>query len=109
MKPIEALQQKVDEAMESVQAIQGEQFRDLLGYVMANTQLMRMMSMAAQKYEDDELLQVLAKQMAHVLAKSSAMLADAWGIEDDKVTELMKWVETMDGHIVSAMKEASRE
>jgi hypothetical protein len=47
--------------------------------------------------------------MAHVLAKSSAMLADAWGIEDDKVTELMKWVDTMDGHIVSAMKEASRE
>lgn len=108
MKILEELQQKVDDAMESVEAIQGEQFKQLLGLVMASSQLMRVMSMITHKYPDDSVIDTAAKHAASTLAKASALLADAYGFEDEKMEELMKWVETLDGHILGAMKEASR-
>lgn len=109
MKLIEELQQKVDDAMDSVQAIQGENFRDLLAFVMGCSQTMRLLSVAASHYEDDQVLGAAAKQAASMFSKGSAMLADAYKIEDDKLDELMKWVETLDGHVYQALKEAMKD
>lgn len=109
MKILKDLQQKVDEAMESVKAIQGEQFHQLLGLIMSSSQHMRLMAMMTNKYPDDQVMKTAANHAASTLAKASSMVADAYKFDDDKMSELMKWVETLDGHIVGAMKEASRE
>lgn len=108
MKLLKELQQKVDDAMDSVQAIQGAEFRDLLAYVMGCSQTMRLLAVAASHYEDDKVLGAAASQAAAMFAKGSALLADAYKIEDQKLDELMKWVETLDGHVYQALKEASK-
>lgn len=108
MKIVDELQQKVDEALDSVEAIQGEDFRNLLAFVMGSSQTMRLMSLLAHKHEDDNVAEAAYKQVAGMLAKGSAMIADAYKIEDDKLQELMKWVETLDGHVHNALKEASK-
>lgn len=107
-KLLEQLQERVDESMDSVEAIQGAAFRNLLAHVMACSQVMRLLSALNSKYEDDDLVETAAKQVAHVLAKSSSMLADAYDIDEDKCGELMKWVETLDGHVVNAIREANK-
>lgn len=109
MKILEDLQQKVDDAMESVKAIQGEQFYQLLGLIMASSQHMRVMAMITTKYPDDPVIKTAGNHAASTLSKASAMVADAYQFDENKMAELMKWVETLDGHIVGAMKEASRE
>lgn len=109
MKLLKELQQKVDDAMDSVQAIQGENFRDLLAFVMGCSQAMRLLSVAASHHEDDEILGAAAHQAASMFSKASAMLADAYKLDDeDKLDELMKWVETLDGHVYQALREASK-
>ena len=104
---IQALQERVDESLDTVEAIQGASFRNLLAHVMACSQAMRLLSAVASKYDDDELPEAAAKQVAHCLAKSSSMLADAYDISEEKCEELMKWVETLDGHVANAIKEAN--
>ena len=111
MKPddiLKELQQKVDDAMDSVQAIQGENFRDLLAFVMGCSQTMRLLSVAASHYEDDKVLGAAANQAASMFARGSSLIADAYKIGDDKLEELMKWVETLDGHVYTALKEANK-
>ena len=107
-KLLKELQERVDESLDSVEAIQGAAFRNLLAHVMACSQVMRLLSALNSKYEDDDLVETAAKQCAHVLAKSSSMLADAYDINEEKCEELMKWVETLDGHVHQAIKEANK-
>jgi hypothetical protein len=105
---IKNLQQKIDDSMESIEAIQGVGFRNLLAHVMACSQAMRMMSAIQQQYSDDANLEIAARSMASVLAKGSSMLADAYDLDEGKCEELMKWVETFDNHIIDAVKEANK-
>jgi hypothetical protein len=105
---IQQLQERVDESMDTVEAVQGAGFRNLLAHVMACSQVMRMLAALTDKYEDDELMETASKQVAHVLAKGSSMLADAYSIDEDKCEELMKWVETLDKHVINAIKEANK-
>lgn len=105
---VKDLQQKIDESMESIEAIQGVGFRNLLAHVMACSQAMRMMSALHQQYSDDEHVEITAKSIASVLAKGSSMLAEAYQLDDEKCEELMKWVETFDNHIIEAVKEANK-
>jgi hypothetical protein len=107
-KILKELQEKVDDSMDSVEAIQGAGFRNLLAHVMACSQAMRMLSAIHQKYADDEQLDATAKSIASVLAKGSSLLADAYDINEDRCEELMKWVETLDNHILDALKEADK-
>jgi predicted kinase len=108
-KIVEQLQQRVDESMDTVEAVKGENFRNLLAFVMGCSQLMRLMSQVNNKYEDDDMIGATAQQMAHVLAKGSSMIADAYKFDDKQVEELMKWVETLDGHVANALKEAQND
>lgn len=104
---IDQLQQRVDDALDSVEAIQGPEFRNLLAHVMACSQVMRLMHAIMDEYDAD-LVRRAGEQAAMVLSKGSSMLADAYNIDESKVQELMKWVETLDGHVVNAMKEANK-
>lgn len=105
---VKQLQERVDESMDTIENVKGENFRNLLAFVMGASQLMRLMSQIHVKYEDDELIQAVAKQTAHVLAKGSSMIADAHKMNDEDLEELMKWVETLDTHVVNAIKEANK-
>ena len=105
---LKQLQERVDDSMDTVEAVQGAAFRNLLAHVMACSQVMRLLAAVTDKYEDDDLVETASKQVAHVLAKSSSMLADAYDINEDKCEELMKWVETLDQHVVNAIKEANK-
>lgn len=105
---LETLQTKVDDAMESVEAIQGVGFRNLLAHVMACSQVMRLAAMTVKKYDDDEMIEHFARQVAAVMAKSSSMLAEAYELSDAQCEELMKWVETLDSHVLDAIKEANK-
>jgi hypothetical protein len=107
-KIVEQLQARVDESMDTVEAIQGMGFRNLLAHVMACSQAMRMMNALTSKYEDDELVEAAAKGVAHVMAKGSSLLADAYNLDESKCEELMKWVDTLDKHVLSAIKEANK-
>ena len=107
-KLVEELQTKVDDAMDSIQAIQGANFRDLLAFVMGCSQTMRLLSVARSRHEDDELMIAATDQAAMMFSKGSAMIADAYKIEEDKLEEFMKWVETLDGHVYAALREANK-
>lgn len=108
MNIVKELQTKVDDALDSVQAIQGENFRDLLAFVMGCSQTMRLLSVARSKYEDDKLMIAATDQAAQMFSRGSAMIASAYKLEDSKLEELMKWVETLDGHVYSALREANK-
>lgn len=103
---VKELQTKVDDAMDSIQAIQGANFRDLLAFVMGCSQTMRLLHAASSTVEDNKLFDVAANQTAQMFSKASALIADAYKIEDQKLDELMKWVETLDGHVYQALREA---
>lgn len=105
---VKQLQERVDESMDTIENVKGENFRNLLAFVMGASQLMRLMSQLHVKYEDDEMVGAVAQQAAHVLAKGSSLIADAHNMSDDDVAELMKWVETLDGHVANALKEANK-
>ena len=108
MNVVKELQQKVDDAMDSVQAIQGDNFRDLLAFVMGCSQTMRLLSVARSRHEDDELMIAATDQAAVMFSKGSALIANAYKLEEDKLEELMKWVETLDGHVYHALREAHK-
>lgn len=105
---VKQLQERVDESMDTVEAVKGEDFRNLLAFVMGCSQVMRLMSQISQRNEDDDLVHAAAQQIAHVLAKGSSMIADAYKFNDEQIEELMKWVETLDGHVANAIKEANK-
>ena len=106
---VKQLQERVDDSMDTVEAVKGEDFRNLLAFVMGCSQLMRLMSQVRVKHGEDEMIDATAQQMAHVLAKGSSMIADAYKFNDEQIAELMKWVETLDGHVANALKEANDE
>jgi len=105
---VKQLQERVDESMDTIENVKGENFRNLLAFVMGASQLMRLMSQIHIKYQDDELIDAVAQQTAHVLAKGSSLIADAHNMGDQDLEELMKWVDTLDGHVVNAIKEANK-
>ena len=110
MKKIDApkeLQEKIDDVLDVVGNIQGDKFRDLLAFVLQSTQVMRLASVGVAKYEDD-LAKTLAEETAKTLSLASSMIADAYELNDKQLEELMKWVETVDGHVISALKEANK-
>jgi predicted kinase len=108
-KIVEQLQERVDESMDTVEAVKGEDFRNLLAFVMGCSQAMRLMAQVMKNHEDDHLIEACGKQIAHVLAKGSSMIADAYKFDEEQVQELMKWVDTLDSHVANAIKEAQND
>lgn len=107
MKVIEELQQKINESMDSIEAIQGEKFKQLLSLLMTSSQHMRFMSMLVHKYEKDKMVKKAGEHAAEVLSMASTLLAASYEMSEKQMEEMMKWVETFDGHIEQAMKEAN--
>jgi len=108
-KVMKELQQKINESMDSVESIQGEGFRNLLAHVMACSQAMRLLSVICDQHKGDPLIEQASQSFASLFAKGSSMLADAYNISEEKCEELMKWVETFDGHIKQAMTEIQHD
>lgn len=106
MKVIEELQQKINESMDSVEAIQGEKFKQLLSLLMTASQHMRFMSMLVHKYDKDKMVKKAAEHAAETLSMASTLLAESYEMTEEQMAEMMKWMETFDGHIAQAIKEA---
>lgn len=107
MKVIEELQQKIHDSMDSIEAIQGEKFKQLLSLLMTSSQHMRFMAMLVHRNEKDKMIRKAAEHAAETLSMASTLLAESYQMTEEQMQEMMKWVETFDGHIEKAMKEAN--
>lgn len=104
------LQERIDDCLNSVQAIQGDNFRDLLAFVLQSSQLMRLTSIVVDtlKEHEEKMAGALADETSKALARGATLLAEAYEMTDEQMQELMKWVETIDGHVTNSFKEANK-
>ena len=103
------LQTKIDEALDTIEAIKGEEFRDYVSWLLQCSQAMRLVGIAAHELADknEEFANHLFRMTGEAFAAGSGQLSNALKFSDEMDDEAINWLKTLDGHINKALKEAN--
>ena len=103
---IQQLEEMIADYQESIRAIKGKQFTDVVGFLAMSMHTIRLVSMMIDEDVPKEATEMLGKQFASLV--SLGVDAMAGGMSSEEVKEAQDWAVKIDGRIEDAMSQLNR-
>jgi hypothetical protein len=110
-KHVEDLATKIEEMMETAQAVKGEAFADLIRYMLNTKSLIKAMYAAIEvsiQEKENILLKdenFISDALKHITAVNTKLFIEALNLTEEQVSEVMKHVRAVDKQVTETMKE----
>lgn len=101
-KEIYDLKEKINDTMESVRAVKGETFAEILEFLNYGVQMTKLVAMAS-KDADSVLLEAMSRQLATTMTMATDLLFKAHNFKQEDEDEIFKFVHQMSEHVDAVM------
>jgi HKD family nuclease len=98
---------KIDESVESIRAIHGETYADIVLCYVMSMHLTRMIAVLARKASTDE-ANAICEQLTGTLSGMMDLIVDGHNISDNAIDEIQNWAVRLTSHIDHGIDQAAR-
>jgi hypothetical protein len=106
-KFLDDLHERIDDSLDSIRAIKGDRFADIVYVSFMGAHAMKMVGTYMSKQKGESMArEMIGRQLGHSIAAFMAMIAELAKLTEDDCKELMNWSDTLCEHVNTALKEA---
>lgn len=105
-KFVRDLHTRIEDSLESIRAVKGNQFADIVYVSFMGAHAMKMVGTYMRRDGDSEARDVVGRQLGHSIAAMMSLIASLAKLSEQDCKELMTWSDTLCDHVETAVKEA---
>lgn len=99
---------KIDESIESIKAIHGDTYADIVLCYIMSMHLTRMVAVLARRTSREE-AEAIGEQLTGTLSSMMDLIVDGHNISDKTIDEIQNWAIRLTGHIDHGIEQAIKE
>lgn len=106
-KFIADLHERIDDSLDSIRAVKGDRFADIVYVSFMGAHAMKMVGTYMRRQEgESEARDMIGRQLGHSLAAFMSIIAELAKLTEKDCKEVLTWSDTLCEHVNTAMKEA---
>lgn len=97
-KEIRELKVSIDETMRSIRAVKGENYEDIVEFLLMGVQLTKLVAFLCRELTEEQ-TNMIAKHTAGTLGRGSELLFRAYNFTEEQEQEVIDWVDQLSKRI----------